>query len=161
VHELFTHFGGHEFACGFSLPARNLPELRRRLHDQFAVMNEAQFVREARVDATLTLSEVDGEFLAAHEMLQPFGAGNPQPLFLIENVEVTGTRTFAEDCCELKLQDGTGSAVGVLWPSAKDLAKDVGSGRVDLLVRVEPDRYHAIRLEVVDARRVTSSAAPA
>ena len=160
VHDLFTHFGGHEFACGFSLPARNLPELRRRLHEQFAPMDEARFVREARVDATLTLSEVDGEFLAAHEMLQPFGAGNPQPLFLVRDVEVTGTRTFAEDCCELKLQDATGRAVGVLWPSAKDLANDVVKGRVDLLVKVEPDRYHGVRVEVVDARLI-SSATPA
>ena len=152
VHELFTHFGGHEFACGFSLPAHNLPELRRRLHERFAAMDETRFVREAHVDATLTLSEVDGEFLAAHEMLQPFGAGNPQPLFLVHNVEVTATRTFAENCCELTLEDGTGRAVGVLWPSAKELAGDVVRGPVDLLVKVEPDRYHGVRLEVVDAR---------
>jgi len=157
VHQLFTHFGGHEFACGFSLPLRNLPELRERLHEQFAAMDEEQFRREAHVDATLTLADLDGEFLAAHEMLQPFGAGNPQPLFLVENVEITGTRTFAEDCCELTMQDGTGRAVGVLWPSAKELANVVVKGPVDLLVKVEPDRYHPIRLEVVDAR-ITASA---
>jgi single-stranded-DNA-specific exonuclease len=154
VHDLFTHFGGHEFACGFSLPARNLAALRERLHGQFAAMDEELFRREAHVDATLTLSDIDGEFLKAHEMLQPFGAGNPQPLFLVENVEVTGTRTFAEDCCELTMQDGTGRAVGVLWPSAKALGGIVAKGPVDLLVKVEPDRYHTARLEVVDARLV-------
>jgi single-stranded-DNA-specific exonuclease len=158
VHDLFTHFGGHEFACGFSLPARNLPALRERLHGQFAAFPEEYFRREARVDATLTLADIDGEFLSAHEMLQPFGAGNPQPLFLVRDVEITGTRTFAEDCCELTLDDGTGRAVGVLWPSAKTLAGTVAGGPVDLLVKVEPDRYHAIRLEVVDARPVSSRA---
>lgn len=152
VHELFTHFGGHEFACGFSLPARNLPALRERLHEQFESLPEDRFRREAHVDAALTLADIDGEFVAAHELLQPFGAGNPQPLFLIRAVEVTGTRTFAEDCCELSLQDGSGRAVGVLWPSAKELARDVVRGTVDLLVKVEPDPYHAARLEVVDAR---------
>lgn len=154
VHELLTHFGGHEFACGYSLPRRNLAELRRRLGAQFAAMDESLFRREARVDATLTLADLDAEFLAAHEMLQPFGAGNPQPLFLIERVEVTGTRTFAEDCCELSLCDATGRAVGVLWPSAKELAGEVARGPVDLLVKVEPDRYAGMRLEVVDARSV-------
>jgi single-stranded-DNA-specific exonuclease len=152
VHELFTHFGGHEFACGFSLPANNLGALRRRLHDRFAAFSEDHFRREATIDATLTLAEVDEEFLKAHEMLQPFGAGNPQPLFLVEKVAITGTRTFAEDCCELSLQDGTGRAVGVLWPSAKVLAGTVVKGPVDLLVKVEPDRYHTARLEVIDAR---------
>jgi single-stranded-DNA-specific exonuclease len=150
VSDLFTHFGGHEFACGFSLEARNLPALRARLHELFETFEESTFRREARVDATLTLSEIDAEFLAAHEMLQPFGAGNAQPLFLVHDVTVTGTRTFAEDCCELALRDPTGTATAVLWPSVKGL--DVVSGAVDLLVKVEPDKYRGIRLEVVDAR---------
>ncbi len=153
VSELFTHFGGHEFACGFSLEARNLEALRARLHELFETFDESRFRREARVDATLTFGEIDAEFLTAHEMLQPFGAGNAQPLFLVRDVTVTGTRTFAEDCCELSLQDATGNATGVLWPSVKGL--DVVSGAVDLLVKIEPDRYRGVRLEVVDARRVS------
>jgi single-stranded-DNA-specific exonuclease len=150
VSELFTHFGGHEFACGFSLEARNLVELRTRLHAFFESVQEDSFRREAQVDAALTLGEIDGEFLAAHEMLQPFGAGNTQPLFLVSDVTVTGTRTFAEDCCELSLQDATGSATAVLWPSVKSLAPFTTP--VDLLVKVEPDRYKGWRLEVVDGR---------
>ena len=150
VSELFTHFGGHEFACGFSLETRNLDALRARLHERFETYDEILFRREAQVDATLTLAEIDTEFLAAHEMLQPFGAGNTQPLFLVREVTVTGTRTFAEDCCELSLSDATGKATGVLWPSVKGL--NVLGGAVDLLVKVEPDKYRGIRLEVVDAR---------
>ncbi|MFP5247688.1 MAG: DHHA1 domain-containing protein [Thermoanaerobaculia bacterium] len=160
VSELFTHFGGHEFACGFSLPARNLEALRKQLHERFEAIDEERFRREANIDATLTLAELDSEFIAAHELLQPFGAGNPQPLFLVHDVTVKGTRAFAEDCCELSLSDATGQGTGVLWPSAKQL-RDEMQGPVDLLVKVEPDRYRGVRLEVVDARGVTSSAAPA
>ncbi|HEV7240389.1 MAG TPA: single-stranded-DNA-specific exonuclease RecJ [Thermoanaerobaculia bacterium] len=154
VSELFTHFGGHEFACGFSLETRNLEALRARLHERFETYDEILFRREAHIDATLTLAEIDAEFLAAHEMLQPFGAGNTQPLFLVRDVTVTGTRTFAEDCCELSLQDATGNATGVLWPSVKGL--NVVGGAVDLLVKVEPDKYCGVRLEVVDARKSSS-----
>lgn len=154
VSELFTHFGGHEFACGFSLEARNLAELRARLHAFFESVHEDSFRREAQVDAALTLGEIDAEFLAAHEMLQPFGAGNTQPLFLVSDVTVTGTRTFAEDCCELSLQDATGSATAVLWPGVKSLAPFTAP--VDLLVKVEPDRYKGWRLEVVDGRTALS-----
>ena len=154
VSDLFTHFGGHEFACGFSLDARNLDALRARLHQLFETFDESLFRREAHVDAELTLAEIDAEFLAAHEMFQPFGAGNAQPLFLVRDVTVTGTRTFAEDCCELSLRDATGTASAVLWPSVKGL--DV-TGNVDLLVKVEPDRYRGgARLEVVDARKSSS-----
>lgn len=148
--DLFTHFGGHEFACGFSLPPGNLPELRRRLRAQFESVDEALFVREAAVDARLTLGEIDAEFLSAHEMLQPFGAGNPQPLFLIRDVRVTKTREFATDCRELSLADPTGTGTAVLWPSVRELATDL-EGSIDLLVHVEPDRQ-GVRLNVVDAR---------
>ncbi|HEX8253692.1 MAG TPA: single-stranded-DNA-specific exonuclease RecJ [Thermoanaerobaculia bacterium] len=151
VSDLFTHFGGHEFACGFSLPAANLEALRQRLRERFDAFAEDTFRREARVDAELTLADVDSEFVKAHEMLQPFGAGNAQPLFAVKGVSVTGTRTFAEDCCELTLEDATGRAIAVLWPSAKQLAPML-TRPVDLLVHVEPDRYSGARLNVVDAR---------
>ncbi|HYO77462.1 MAG TPA: single-stranded-DNA-specific exonuclease RecJ [Thermoanaerobaculia bacterium] len=151
VSDLFTHFGGHEFACGFSLPAANLDALRQRLRERFEAFSEETFRREARVDAELTLADVDAEFVKAHEMLQPFGAGNAQPLFAVKGVSVTGTRTFAEDCCELTLEDATGRGIAVLWPSAKQLAPML-TRPVDLLVHVEPDRYSGARLNVVDAR---------
>lgn len=152
VHDLFTHFGGHEFACGFSFDAKNLGALRERLHERFARFDESVFRREAHVDAALTLAEIDREFIATHEMFQPFGAGNTQPLFVIHDVTVTGTRMFAEDCCELTLEDATGRGVGVLWPSAKELRAQLNGGAVDLLVKVEPDKYSVARLEVVDVR---------
>ncbi|MEA2462807.1 MAG: single-stranded-DNA-specific exonuclease [Acidobacteriota bacterium] len=151
VSDLFTHFGGHEFACGFSLPRANVPELQRRLHERFETLDEALFRREARVDAELTLADIDDEFMKAHELLQPFGAGNTQPLFVVREVTVTGTRTFAEDCCELSLQDATGRATAVLWPGVKQLASLL-TRTVDLLVHVEPDRYSGVRLNVVDVR---------
>jgi single-stranded-DNA-specific exonuclease len=152
VHELFTHFGGHEFACGFSFDAKNLPVLRQRLQERFARFDESVFRREAQVDATLTLAELDREFLATHEMLQPFGAGNAQPLFVVRDVTIIGTRNFAEDCCELTLQDATGRGVGVLWPSAKELRAQLNGTPIDLLVKVEPDKYAGVRLEIVDVR---------
>jgi single-stranded-DNA-specific exonuclease len=154
VSELFTHFGGHEFACGFSLPVANLEALRRELHGRFETLDEELFRKEAQVDATVRLGELDAEFLASHEMLQPFGAGNVQPLFLVKDVTVKSTRMFAEDCSELALEDATGKAIAVLWPSVKQLGFELAKGEVDLLVKVEPDRYHGFRLEIADARAV-------
>jgi len=155
VADLFTHFGGHEFACGFALPAANVDELRRRLEERFAAFDEDVFRREAQVDAEVTFAEVDQEFVKAHEMMQPFGAGNLQPLFLTRNANVTATREFAPDCCELTLDDGTGRAAAVLWPSVRALAGEVKNGAtVDLLFHIEPDSYAASggKLTIVDAR---------
>jgi single-stranded-DNA-specific exonuclease len=149
--DLFTHFGGHEFACGFSLERRHLDALRERLGEQFATLDEGLFVHEAEAEGELTLAMIDGEFIAAHEMLQPFGAGNPQPLFIVRNAEVKNTRTFATDCTELALEDGTGKATAIVWPSAKALAPLLERGaRADLLVQIEPDAWCGGRLTVID-----------
>ena len=154
VADLFTHFGGHEFACGLALPASNVDELRRRLEERFAAFDDQLFRREAKVDAEVTLAEVDRELVAAHELMQPFGAGNLQPLFLVRNAAVVATREFAPDCCELTIDDGTGQALAVLWPSARALAVDLVRGAtVDLLFQIEPDSYapSGAKLAVVDA----------
>jgi single-stranded-DNA-specific exonuclease len=155
VSDLFTHFGGHDYACGFSLETRNLPALRERLAARFASLDESLFRRDAKVDAVLPLAAIDAEFLAAHEMLQPFGAGNPQPTFMTRDATVLSARTFAPDCVELTLEDGSGRAVAVLWPSAQSLAAQLAPGtRADLLFHVEPDAYagEGARLEIIDAR---------
>jgi single-stranded-DNA-specific exonuclease len=155
VSDLFAHFGGHEFACGFSLRSDAVPELQRRLSEQFENIDERHFRREARIDARLPLQQIDREFVAAHELLQPFGAGNPQPLFLAEGVDVIGRRSFGEDCCELTIQDASGRATAVLWPSARALETHLAGDRsADILFHVEPDAYgqSGARLTLVDAR---------
>ena len=155
VADLFTHFGGHEYACGFSLETRNLPALRERLGANFALLDESLFIKEATVDAVLTLGEIDRAFIEAHEMLQPFGAGNPQPLFMARGVEVVGTRMFAEDCCELMLDDGSGRVAAVVWPSVKQLAAEIVQRvRADVLFQAEPDTYSpaGVRLTIADVR---------
>ena len=155
VADLFTHFGGHNYACGFSLERRNLDALRERLTAQFVALDASLFRREAQIDAALPLAAIDAEFIAAHEMLQPFGAGNPRPLFMTRDAMVLTARTFAPDCAELTLEDGTGSATAVLWPSAQALAAQLAPGvRADFLFHVEPDAYSptGARVEIVDAR---------
>lgn len=154
VASLFTHFGGHEFACGFSLPASNLAELRRRLTEEFASLPEELFERKAELDAWLTLAEIDRDFVATHELLQPFGAANAQPLFGVRGVRVTSKRTFAEECCELAIEDATGKAAAIVWPSVKQLAAAANGEPLDLLVRIEPDSWSPTggKLVVADLR---------
>ncbi len=154
IAELFSHFGGHEFACGFSLRSRDIDELRRRLTAKFDQLDAILFRRQAHVDARVCLAEIDRHFVDAHELLQPFGAGNPQPLFLSHNVSVVARRSLSEECLELMLDDATGRATAILWSSADGLKDLLASGtRADVLFHVEPGP----RLTLVDARNSVDS----
>lgn len=155
VSDLFTHFGGHEMACGLSLPTSRLTALRDRLTAAFDILDPELFVRTATVDAVVTLGAIDRDFVSAHELLQPFGAGNPQPILLAREVEVRSRQMFAEDCCSMRLNDGTGAATAVAWPATKELAAGMArNGKSDILVQLEPDGYapNGARLVLVDAR---------
>jgi single-stranded-DNA-specific exonuclease len=155
VSDLFTHFGGHELACGFSLPTSRIDELRRRLRENFAELDASLFIRDAEVEGVVTIGDLDGDFVQAHEMLQPFGSGNLQPMFVLQGARVVSTRTFAEDCCEVVLEDGSGRVPAVVWPSVKMLTAElVRLGRSDVLFHLEPDRYSpiGIRLVIADIR---------
>ncbi|HEY1800632.1 MAG TPA: single-stranded-DNA-specific exonuclease RecJ [Terriglobales bacterium] len=87
--ELFTRFGGHSHAVGFSLPCANVEELRTRL-DAYARqrLTLEDFDPQLEADAELSLAEITPELFAAIEQLEPFGAGNHAPVFVARGVRL-------------------------------------------------------------------------
>ena len=84
---LLDKFGGHEMAAGLTLQEAAFPDFQRNFFAVArALLNEEQLQPRLRLDAELTLAELDADFLGCHESLQPFGMGNPQPLFLARRV---------------------------------------------------------------------------
>ena len=79
---LFTRFGGHAHAVGFSMPASNLPELCSHL-DAYARarLTLADFEPVLDLDAELALDQITPELFQALRQLEPFGMGNPEPVF--------------------------------------------------------------------------------
>jgi single-stranded-DNA-specific exonuclease len=82
-HELFSRYGGHAHAVGFSLAAANTPRLRERL-DSYARahLTPADFVPQLTFDAELSLENVTPVLQRNLRLLEPFGIGNPEPVFI-------------------------------------------------------------------------------
>ena len=81
-------FGGHEMAAGLALHEKNFDlfaEAFRKAAGE--ILSEEALLPCVRLDHELAFTEIDIDFLRWHEMLQPFGNGNPQPLFLAREVE--------------------------------------------------------------------------
>ncbi|MGC2183766.1 MAG: single-stranded-DNA-specific exonuclease RecJ [Terriglobales bacterium] len=95
---LFTRFGGHAYAVGFSLPASNLPELRARLDDYaHSRLSLADFEPSLNFDAELSLDRVTPEFFNLLQRLEPFGVGNPQPVFIARAVRLMASPRIIKD----------------------------------------------------------------
>ena len=115
---LFTRFGGHAHAVGFSMPAANLPELCAHL-DAYARarLTLSDFEPILDVDAELPFDQISPDLFQALRRLEPFGMGNPEPVFAAHNLRVMAMpRVIKEKHVKLKLSsqnEGLGEA-GVL-----------------------------------------------
>jgi single-stranded-DNA-specific exonuclease len=79
---LFTRFGGHAYAVGFSLLSARVPELQVHLDRHArARLSLADFEPVLNIDAELPLDAITPEMFEALRKLEPFGAGNPEPVF--------------------------------------------------------------------------------
>ena len=80
--DLFTRFGGHQHAVGFALPSAHLDQLKQRLN-AFAQqrLSAEDLVPEIAIDAEIPLHAVTPEFRQKLLRLEPFGQGNPEPVF--------------------------------------------------------------------------------
>jgi len=170
--ELFTRFGGHAHAVGCALPAERLPELRARL-DAFARLRitPADFVPVVEYDAEMTLTTVDTEFWEALQRLEPYGAGNPLPVFVSRQAKlVQAPRILKEKHLKLRVvpenNDGRWQKAHevVAWRMAERSAQEALSlGDVlDLAFTLDyndhPD-FGGLQLTLVDFARSDTKAA--
>lgn len=86
---LFLSYGGHRLAVGCTLPCDRIAAFKETLNPLAeARISDDSLKRKIKLDGPLEFAAVDDRFLETFALLQPFGVGNPKPLFLAENVEV-------------------------------------------------------------------------
>lgn len=85
---LLTRFGGHPMAVGLGLKSENIEEFfilfEKIVNEQ---LTQTDLVDQIQVDGDVTFDELDYRFFDLIENLGPFGHSNPQPIFLIQEVE--------------------------------------------------------------------------
>jgi single-stranded-DNA-specific exonuclease len=95
---LFTRYGGHSHACGFSMPSAKIAQLRTEL-DAFARnrLTAADFEPVLEVEAELDLSEVTPSLYQMLSLLEPYGTGNHEPAFTARNVRLIAPPKILKD----------------------------------------------------------------
>ena len=86
--ELLEKFGGHEMAAGLTIREEKFADFVRAFQESCrALLGEGDLQPCLHLDEEITLRDFNWELLRWHDLLQPFGQGNPQPLFLARKVE--------------------------------------------------------------------------
>lgn len=93
---LLLRYGGHALAAGLSLRRENLEPFRAAINDWAARNHPVLTPPPLRLDAPVRLAELEVEAVRSLGWLAPCGSGNPDPLFLIEDVLLDGVWPISE-----------------------------------------------------------------
>ena len=85
--------GGHKMAGGFTLKKENIPKFRNFLIKNFEKIdvNPSRHIN-LYLDAIIAPSAINEQFFEEINCLAPFGAGNTEPKFVIENIKVISSK---------------------------------------------------------------------
>ena len=103
--DLFSKYGGHFYAAGYTLPTARLHELRQHLNAYF-VAEQADTSPPAIVGdvALADLSEVTWTLYEALELMQPFGQANPEPVLELSGLTARMVKPIGADKTHLRLE---------------------------------------------------------
>ena len=156
VAQVFERFGGHKQAAGCKIQTDRVADLRAALNDHAAnVLSAEDLVPSLNLDGDLPFAEITDRAMGELGQLQPYGRGNPAPVFSAPNVVVKAQPKVIKDR-HLKLQvehdEHTFSTIG--WRMAEQGAGIGVGARLDMAFTVEPDTYWGgWQLNMKDFRR--------
>lgn len=109
--DLIIEGGGHAMAAGFSIHTKNIEIFSKRVNEYAKVNLPPEFLdKKIEADLVLPFGLVNLEVYNMLTVLEPYGVGNPAPLFVTRNVRIVDQRLVGRSGTHLKLvleKDGT------------------------------------------------------
>lgn len=144
--DLFTKFGGHKMAAGLSMADEALIDVLHKRLLENCTLDDKDFVEKVYIDAALPMTYASLELAKELEVLEPFGTGNPRPLFAEKDVHLTNGQALGQKGNAVRLtmkgQDGIRHQVmlfGALEPFHRFLNEKFGPGSAEKLYQSNCD----------------------
>jgi len=104
--------GGHKMAGGFSIKVEKIDEFKKLIFKKFQTINEdLSKDKPLFLDSIISPSAVNLEFFNKVSLLSPFGSGNPEPRFVIEDVKTISGKIVGEKHIKSILVGKEGSTI--------------------------------------------------
>ncbi|MCL5021964.1 MAG: single-stranded-DNA-specific exonuclease RecJ [Nitrospirae bacterium] len=103
--DVLLSFGGHRQAAGVRLRVADLPLFEARMNELVRNSLRAEdFVRTVEIDSELTLREVNTGLVRELSLLEPVGAGNPEPLFGARGLDMLNPKIVGKNHLKMRLK---------------------------------------------------------
>lgn len=104
-------FGGHKYAAGLSIRKENIGSFSERINEVVASsLKKEDFIPRLYIDGELNVKDLNFNLLKEIERLEPFGVGNPEPVFAITDAEVLYPKIVGSNHLKFKLRQGNTGA---------------------------------------------------
>lgn len=152
--DVLEKFGGHEYAGGLSIKQEKFPLFVDRFEEIVRdYLTPEDLIPLLEVDGYLNFPEIGLSLARQIDALQPFGIGNPEPLFMTGAVEITERRDFS-GVSRFRLRQEGKSLGAVAFKWNYDFPASPGTA-VDLVYRLNENQWNgssAVELRIVDCR---------
>ncbi len=100
-------FGGHKYAAGLSIKRENLEPFKSEFEAIVkASLTPEDFVPSLKIDAELTIGELDWKLYEELNALDPYGPGNPEPVLEANGVEILYPKIVGKNHVRMKVAQG-------------------------------------------------------
>ena len=138
--DILVQYGGHKLAAGLTVETKNIDEFRA-LVNEYAEKN-ASALPVLKLDCKLNPASVSLDLLSSISILEPFGAENPQPLFGLFGMRITGIQPVGSNK-HIRLtvnKNGVNLPVMLFSVAPEDFPYCV-SDVIDLAIRLSQNEY--------------------
>ena len=154
VQETLIRFGGHTLAAGFSVAEDGIERFRRAINDYAGTLPSV--FPTLHIDCRLNPQNIGPEILESLSMLEPFGAANPSPVFMLSGMRIDQIRAIGNNRhLRLRLSKGELNLTAVYFNMTPEIFAFSEGDTVDLAVRIEKNEYMGsvyVSIQVRDVR---------
>jgi single-stranded-DNA-specific exonuclease len=157
--DLLDKFGGHSHAAGLSIRRERVAEFRRRLNEHAAsCLTEDDLTPALRIDAEISAADLSFQLSKDLSLLEPFGAGNPRPVFATRGLRVLAeAQVIKEQHLKLRVAGENNRPFEAIWWRGLEetAATPQANQRIDLAYEFEAQTWMGdvrLQLNVRDMR---------
>ena len=157
--DLLDKFGGHSHAAGLSIKRDRIDEFRRRLNEHAAsCLTEDDLIPAIQIDAKISAKELGFKLSQDLRALEPFGAGNPRPVFMTRGFRVMSEpQIIKEQHLKMRVAGEDNRPFEAMWWRGVEEVEATPqmNQRIDLAYEFEANRWQGdvrLQLNVRDMR---------
>lgn len=157
--DLFSAFGGHKLAGGFTLPKENLDNFLKRVEESSKnCIDPNNFHDKLEIDCEIQSDELTYEISNHIIKLEPFGNGNPEPTLIIKNTKILNIKPVGKNREHLQfpVQYGDKKIQAIAFRFGEHIDKINLESKYDIVFNLETNEWNGwkkLQMKVIDLKQ--------